>query len=114
MGKCAALGVPGPEQEREVKEAGLDYYTHNLDTSPQYHKKIISTRTYQDRLDTLKAVRDAGMNVCCGGIVGIGGGPQDPAGHLPTLPTPPRPPENGPLKHLGRVGRTPPGKSAAV
>src|ERR1700738_5461226 len=76
METCATLGMLEPEQARELKAAGLDYYNHNLDTSPQYYKKIISTRTYQDRLDTLEAVRNAGMNVCCGGIVGMGEGPQ--------------------------------------
>src|ERR1700682_1460319 len=85
METCATLGMLAPEQARELKAAGLDYYNHNLDTSPQYYKKIISTRTYQDRLDTLKAVRDAGMNVCCGGIIGMGEEAQDRGALLHTL-----------------------------
>ena len=69
---CATLGMLTPEQARELKDAGLDYYNHNLDTSPSTTAKIITTRTYQDRLDTLAAVRDAGLKVCCGGILGMG------------------------------------------
>src|SRR5258705_10873164 len=108
METCATLGMLAPEQARELKAAGLDYYNHNLDTSPQYYKKIISTRTYQDRLDTLQAVREAGMNVCCGGIVRIGEGPQDQAEHFPLLATPPLHPENVPLNHPVRGPRPPP------
>jgi len=67
---CATLGMITADQAQELKAAGLDFYNHNLDSSSQYYEKIISTRTYQDRLDTLQAVRDAGMKVCCGGIVG--------------------------------------------
>src|SRR6201996_6229629 len=74
---CATLGMLTPEQALELKYAGLDYYNHNLDTSARYYQEIISTRTYQDRLDTLQAVRDAGINVCCGGIVGMGEQAQD-------------------------------------
>src|SRR6202047_386454 len=69
---CATLGMLTSEQALELKNAGLDFYNHNLDTSSQYYEKIITTRTYQDRLDTLEAVRDAGINVCCGGVVGMG------------------------------------------
>lgn len=69
---CATLGMLTPGQAHELKDAGLDYYNHNLDTSPEYYGEIITTRTYQDRLDTLAAVRAAGMKVCCGGIVGMG------------------------------------------
>jgi biotin synthase len=76
---CATLGMLTPQQALELKSAGLDYYNHNLDTSPRYYEKIITTRTYQDRLDTLQAVRDAGMSVCCGGIVGMGEEPEDRA-----------------------------------
>jgi biotin synthase len=107
METCATLGMLAPEQARELKAAGLDYYNHNLDTSPQYYKKIISTRTYQDRLDTLKAVRDAGMNVCCGGIVGMGEEPQDRAELLHILATLPVHPESVPINHLVRVAGTP-------
>ena len=69
---CATLGMLTPAQARELKDAGLDYYNHNLDTSPEFYGEIITTRTYQDRLDTLQRVRDAGIKVCCGGIVGMG------------------------------------------
>ena len=69
---CATLGMLTPAQAEELRDAGLDYYNHNLDTSPEFYGEIITTRTYQDRLDTLDAVRDAGMKVCCGGIVGMG------------------------------------------
>ena len=74
---CATLGMLTPDQAVELKEAGLDYYNHNLDTSPGYYEQIITTRTYQQRLDTLQSVRDAGMSVCCGGIVGMGEAAQD-------------------------------------
>ena len=71
---CVTLGMLTGPQARRLKEAGLDYYNHNLDTSPEYYGAVITTRTYQDRLDTLAHVRDAGIHVCCGGIVGHGGG----------------------------------------
>jgi biotin synthase len=96
-----------PEQAQELKAAGLDYYNHNLDTSPQYYEKIISTRTYQDRLDTLQAVRDAGMNVCCGGIVGMGEEAQDRAELLHILATLPAHPQSVPINQLVRVAGTP-------
>jgi biotin synthase len=69
---CATLGMLTPEQAVELKEAGLDYYNHNIDTSESFYGEVITTRTYRDRLDTLQAVRDAGLNVCCGGILGMG------------------------------------------
>ena len=72
METCATLGMLKAGQAHELKEAGLDYYNHNVDTSPEFYGEIITTRTYQDRLDTLAAVREAGLNVCCGGIVGMG------------------------------------------
>ncbi|MEP6549011.1 MAG: biotin synthase BioB, partial [Gammaproteobacteria bacterium] len=107
METCATLGMVSSEQAQELKAAGLDYYNHNLDTSPQYYQKIISTRTYQDRLDTLQAVRDAGMNVCCGGIVGMGEEPQDRAELLHVLATLPAHPESVPINRLVRVAGTP-------
>ena len=79
---CVTLGMLTADQARRLKEAGLDYYNHNLDTSPEFYGEIITTRTYQDRLDTLAHVREAGINVCCGGIVGMGetrGRPRRPA-----------------------------------
>ncbi len=111
---CATLGMLTPEQAQELKEAGLDYYNHNLDTSPRYYEKIISTRTYQDRLDTLQAVRDAGMNVCCGGIVGMGEEPQDRAELLHILATLPEHPESVPINQLVRVAGTPLESAAAL
>jgi biotin synthase len=104
---CATLGMVSAEQAHELKAAGLDYYNHNLDTSPKYYEKIISTRSYQDRLDTLQAVREAGMNVCCGGIVGMGEEPQDRAELLHILATLPAHPESVPINLLVRVAGTP-------
>ena len=100
---CATLGMLTPAQALELKAAGLDYYNHNLDTSSRYYQEIISTRTYQDRLDTLQAVRDAGMNVCCGGIVGMGEEPQDRIELLHTLATLPEHPQSVPINQLVRV-----------
>jgi len=104
---CATLGMLQPDQARELKDAGLDYYNHNLDTSPGYYRKIISTRTYQDRLDTLEAVRDAGMKVCCGGIVGMGEQAQDREELLHILATLPEHPQSVPINQLVRVSGTP-------
>jgi biotin synthase len=104
---CATLGMLTPEQAFELKEAGLDYYNHNLDTSAAYYEKIITTRTYQDRLDTLQAVREAGMNVCCGGIVGMGETAGDRAELLHTLATLPEHPQSVPVNLLVRVEGTP-------
>jgi biotin synthase len=107
METCATLGMLTPEQALDLKAAGLDYYNHNLDTSPRYYEKIISTRVYQDRLDTLQAVRDAGMHVCCGGIIGMGEEPQDRAALLHILATLPAHPESVPINQLVRVAGTP-------
>jgi biotin synthase len=104
---CATLGMLTGAQAEELKAAGLDYYNHNLDTSAAYYEKIISTRSYQDRLDTLKAVREAGMSVCCGGIVGMGEAPEDRAALLHTLATLPSHPESVPINQLVRVAGTP-------
>jgi biotin synthase len=104
---CATLGMLTGAQALELKDAGLDYYNHNLDTSPRYYEKIIGTRTYQDRLDTLHAVRSAGMNVCCGGIVGMGEEPQDRAELLHILATLPEHPQSVPINQLVRVAGTP-------
>jgi biotin synthase len=114
METCATLGMLTPEQALELKDAGLDYYNHNLDTSPRYYRKIIGTRTYQDRLDTLQAVRDAGMNVCCGGIVGMGEEPQDRAELLHILATLPEHPQSVPINQLVRVVGTPLEHAAAL
>ena len=104
---CATLGMLDPAQARALKEAGLDYYNHNLDTSEAYYSQIISTRGYQDRLDTLEAVRAAGLNVCCGGIVGMGESQRDRAQMLVTLANLPAHPESVPINQLVRVPGTP-------
>jgi biotin synthase len=111
---CATLGMLRPDQARDLKSAGLDYYNHNLDTSPGYYRKIIGTRTYQDRLDTLEAVRDAGMSVCCGGIVGMGEAAQDRAELLHVLATLPMHPQSVPINQLVRVAGTPLADAAAL
>ena len=107
METCATLGMLTPEQAHELKDAGLDYYNHNVDTSPEFYGEIITTRTYQDRLDTLAAVRDAGLNVCCGGIVGMGETTRDRASMLATLANLPQHPESVPINQLVRVPGTP-------
>jgi biotin synthase len=101
-------------QARELAAAGLDYYNHNLDTSADYYAKIVTTRTYQDRLDTLEAVREAGMNVCCGGIVGMGEHAQDRTELLHTLATLPVHPQSVPINQLVRVQGTPLSDSATL
>jgi biotin synthase len=104
---CATLGMLTPEQARDLKDAGLDYYNHNLDTSEAFYGEIITTRTYQDRLDTLQAVRDAGLNVCCGGILGMGETELDRVQLLLTLATMPQHPESVPINQLVQVEGTP-------
>lgn len=104
---CATLGMLQPEQARELKTAGLDYYNHNLDTSATYYEKIITTRTYQQRLDTLQSVRDAGLKVCCGGIVGMGESDADRCVLLHTLATLPEHPGSVPVNQLVQVEGTP-------
>ncbi len=104
---CATLGMLKPDQAQQLKEAGLDYYNHNLDTSPEYYGEIITTRTYQDRLDTLGAVREAGLKVCCGGIVGMGETVTDRAQLLRTLANLPEHPESVPINQLVQVPGTP-------
>ncbi len=111
---CATLGMLTLAQARELKAAGLDYYNHNLDTSPGYYAKIITTRSYQDRLDTLDAVRTAGMHVCCGGIVGMGEEGGDRAELLHTLATLADHPESVPINLLVRVPGTPLADTAAL
>jgi biotin synthase len=107
METCATLGMLAPGQAEELKEAGLDYYNHNLDTSENYYKKIITTRTYKHRLDTLQAVRDAGLKVCCGGIVGMGENEIDRAELLHTLATLEAHPGSVPINQLVQVEGTP-------
>jgi biotin synthase len=107
METCATLGMLTAGQARELKNAGLDYYNHNLDTSATHYGKVITTRTYQDRLDTLQAVRDAGINVCCGGILGLGESELDRTELLHTLATLPQHPESVPINQLVQVPGTP-------
>jgi biotin synthase len=104
---CATLGMLTAPQAARLKSAGLDYYNHNLDTSPEFYGEIISTRTYQDRLDTLGYVRAAGIHVCCGGIVGMGEGRHDRIGMIATLASLPAHPESVPINLLVRVEGTP-------
>jgi len=104
---CVTLGMLTPPQAGRLKDAGLDYYNHNLDTSPEYYGQIITTRTYADRLDTLDTVRDAGINVCCGGIVGMGEGLEDRVGMIQTLANLPSHPESVPINMLVQVEGTP-------
>jgi biotin synthase len=111
---CVTLGMLTAPQSARLKQAGLDYYNHNLDTSPEYYGKVITTRTYQDRLDTLENVRDAGINVCCGGIVGMGEDAADRAGLIATLASLPTPPESVPINALVAVEGTPLGKSEPI
>ncbi|HEX4618724.1 MAG TPA: biotin synthase BioB [Steroidobacteraceae bacterium] len=104
---CATLGMLTPAQAVELKDAGLDYYNHNLDTSAEFYGEIITTRTYQDRLDTLAAVRAAGLHVCCGGIVGLGESATDRAQLLRTLANLPEHPGSVPINRLVKVPGTP-------
>jgi len=104
---CATLGMLTPRQAKRLKGSGLDYYNHNLDTSPEFYGEIITTRTYQDRLDTLGAVREAGIHVCCGGIVGMGEGAEDRAGLIAMLASLPVHPESVPINMLVQVEGTP-------
>jgi len=104
---CATLGMLDAGQARRLKASGLDYYNHNLDTSPEYYGAIITTRTYQERLDTLGHVRDADMHVCCGGIVGMGESLEDRVGMIVTLASLPVHPESVPINMLVEVEGTP-------
>jgi biotin synthase len=104
---CATLGMLTPEQAHELKDAGLDYYNHNVDSSEEYYRKVISTRTYQHRLDTLEAVRNADLKVCSGGIVGMGETRTDRAGMLVTLANLPEHPQSVPINQLVQVEGTP-------
>jgi biotin synthase len=111
---CATLGMLSPAQAGELADAGLDFYNHNLDTSREFYPQIISTRSYQDRLDTLAAVRAAGLKVCCGGIIGMGESLTDRAELLRTLANLPEHPESVPINQLVPVPGTPLEGSARV
>jgi biotin synthase len=111
---CATLGMLTLAQAQQLKAAGLDYYNHNLDTSPEFYAEIITTRTYQERLDTLDAVRSAGLKVCCGGIIGMGESVRDRAELLRTLANLAPHPESVPINRLVRVAGTPLASAAEV
>jgi biotin synthase len=110
---CATLGMLRPDQATALKEAGLDYYNHNLDTSPEYYDQVVTTRTYGERLDTLKAVNDAGMKTCCGGILGMGEAREDRVSFLHQLAILPHHPDSLPINNLVAVTGTPLGEKAA-
>ena len=107
MESCVTLGMITDEQAISLKDAGLDYYNHNVDTSEEFYGEVITTRTYQDRLDTLDRIRKVGLKVCCGGIVGMGEGRTDRAGMLETLVNLEQHPESVPINMLVRVEGTP-------
>jgi len=107
---CATLGMLKPEQAEKLADAGLEYYNHNLDTSPEFYGEIISTRTYDDRLETLENVREAGMKVCCGGIVGMGETKTDRVGLIEALANLEPYPESVPINNLVKVAGTPLGE----
>ncbi|MGC2134883.1 MAG: biotin synthase BioB [Xanthobacteraceae bacterium] len=111
---CATLGMLTAPQARRLKDAGLDYYNHNLDTSPEFYGEIITTRTYRDRLTTLDHVREAGIHVCCGGIVGMGETRDDRVGMIATLASLPVHPESVPINMLVRVAGTPLSEQSAL
>src|SRR5690606_23757692 len=107
METCVTLGMLQKGQAEQLRDAGLDYYNHNLDTSPEFYGSIISTRTYQDRLDTLEQVRSAGINVCCGGIIGLGESRRERAGLIFQLANLTPYPESVPINNLVKVAGTP-------
>ncbi|MBS0297300.1 MAG: biotin synthase BioB [Proteobacteria bacterium] len=110
---CATLGMLTPDQAKALKAAGLDYYNHNLDTGPEYYAEVVTTRTYQDRLETLESVRAAGMSTCCGGIVGMGETRRDRASLLHALATLPAHPDSLPVNALVPITGTPLGDKVA-
>jgi biotin synthase len=109
---CMTLGMLRPDQAVTLKEAGLDYYNHNLDTSPEYYDSVVTTRSYAERLDTLQAVADAGMKTCCGGILGLGESREDRVSFLHQLATLPHHPDSLPINNLVAVSGTPLGEKA--
>jgi biotin synthase len=107
MEVCTTLGMLNQKQASELRSAGLTAYNHNLDTSPEYYGKVTQTRKYEDRLDTIQTVRDAGISVCAGGIIGLGEGAKDRVGLLLQLATLPAHPESVPINRLVAVPGTP-------
>ncbi|TIS18627.1 MAG: biotin synthase BioB [Mesorhizobium sp.] len=114
METCMTLGMPDLDQAQRLKQAGLDYYNHNIDTSERYYSEIISTRTFADRLDTLANVRDSGIKVCCGGIVGMGEEKADRIDMLVTLANLPEPPDSVPINMLIPIEGTPLGEAEPI
>lgn len=114
MESCVTLGLLKPEQAAELADAGLDYYNHNIDTSPDYYDKVITTRTFQSRIDTLQHVRDAGIKVCAGGILGLGESRQDRGEMLRTLANLPAHPDSVPINQLVAVPGTPMAENTGV
>lgn len=111
---CMTLGMLNKEQAQELKEAGLDFYNHNIDTSPSYYEKVVTTRKFSDRLETLETVRQAGISVCCGGIMGLGESRDDRIEFLMTLANLETPPESVPINRLIPVEGTPLGNTPAI
>ncbi len=110
METCMTLGMLTPDQARQLADAGLDYYNHNIDTSREYYPAVVTTRCFDDRLETLQNVREAGMKVCCGGIIGMGESTHDRAGMLQTLATLPEHPQSVPINMLVPIPGTPMGE----
>jgi biotin synthase len=111
---CMTLGMLSDEQAAQLSEAGLDYYNHNIDTSPEYYPRMVSTRTFEDRIATLERVRKSGMKVCCGGIVGMGEAAEDRAGFLLALANMAPPPESAPINALMPIEGTPLGDAEPI
>ena len=111
MESCVTLGMLTDRQAQRLKQSGLDYYNHNIDTSPEYYSQVVTTRSFAERLDTLAHVREAGISVCSGGIIGMGETRADRVGMLHTLATLPEPPDSVPINMLGRIEGTPLGAS---
>ena len=107
MESCVTLGILTADQAGRLKAAGLDYYNHNLDTSPEFHGEIITTRCYEDRLETLRHVREAGIGLCCGGILGMGESVEDRVGMIAVLANLPKHPESVPINMVVQVAGTP-------
>lgn len=114
METCMTLGMLDEQQAQALKDAGLDYYNHNLDTAPEYYAEVVSTRSYQDRLDTLDAVREAGIKVCSGGIIGMGESRAHRASLIAQLASLDPPPESVPINHLVAIAGTPLANRAAL
>lgn len=103
---CATLGSLDKQQAKELKDAGLDYYNHNIDTSPEYYSQVVTTHTFQDRIDTIKNVGESGIKVCCGGILGLGETKNDRIGFIYALTQLPYPPESIPINTLVKIPGT--------